>query len=448
MDKIYRNSVSVDVALSSAAKKLAGKSTFAVEPKPQDEVLFQHDEGHEIAAGSSRLKGFARPVARFIFRLSKPLLKPVAFRLRQYLARSLLEELETAKQSIKHDIVNARSESHRALESVSLSLRTLERMSRSLREEVREAREEAREARELMAQAMHASRSQTVLEQIEPTLKRIEQYSYASARRFAVPCGDAETLVRTNVGYVLCSSSDHALLAQLVDTGDLEPGTRQLIQRFLHPGDLFVDVGANVGLHTIAAARAMQGIGKIIAFEPFEETKRLLERTAWINGFSEIIKIHQAAVSHQSGYEDLFLGATSGHHSLFASEASNQFPSVRVPTVRLDDVISKDEAISLLKIDVEGAELDVLRGATEAINNNSDLALIVEFGASHLKHNGHSPHQWISAFTDLGLTYCAISESTGALENITLTQLESVDSVNLFFARPASRSWSKAGHSL
>jgi FkbM family methyltransferase len=441
MDKIYRNSVSVDVALSSAAKKLAGKNTFVIEPKPQDEVLFQHNEGHKIAAGSSRLKGFARPIARFIFRLSKPLLKPVAFRLRQYLARSLLEELETAKQSIKHDIVNARSESQRALESVSLSLRTLERMSRSLSEEVREARE-------LMAQAMHASRSQTILEQIEPTLKRVEQYSYASARRFAVPCGDAETLVRTSVGYVLCSSSDHALLAQLVDTGDLEPGTRQLIQRILHPGDLFVDVGANVGLHTIAAARAMQGIGKIIAFEPFEETKRLLEKTAWINGFSEIIKIHQAAVSHQSGYEDLFLGATSGHHSLYASEASNQFPSVRVPTVRLDDVISKGEAITLLKIDVEGAELDVLRGATEAISNSSDLALIVEFGASHLKHNGHSPHQWISAFANLGLTYRAVNESTGALENITLAQLESVDSVNLFFARPTSRSWSKAGHSL
>jgi FkbM family methyltransferase len=448
MDKIYRNSVSVDVALSSATKRLAGKDPVSVEPKPEDEALFHHSRIYETAAGSSRLKGFARPFARFIFRLSKPLLKPIAFRLRQYLARTLLEELETAKQSIKHDIVNARSESQRALESMSLSLRTLERMSRSLSEEVREAREEVREARELMAQAMHASRSQTILEQIEPTLKRVEQFSYASARRFAIPCGDSETLVRTSVGYVLCTSSDHALLAQLIDTGDLEPGTRQLIQRFLNPGDLFVDVGANVGLHTIAAARAMQGIGKIIAFEPFEVTKRLLEKTAWINGFSEMVEVHHAAVSHQSGHEELFLGATSGHHSLYASEGPHQFPSVQVPTVRLDDVIGKDDAVSLLKIDVEGAELDVIRGAVEVIRNNPDLALIVEFGASHLKHNGHSPHQWISAFTDLGLTYCAISESTGALENISLTQLESVDSVNLFFARPASRSWSKAGHNL
>jgi FkbM family methyltransferase len=230
-----------------------------------------------------------------------------------------------------------------------------------------------------------------------------------------------------------------------VETGDLEPGTRQLIQRFLGPGDLFVDVGANVGLHTIAAARAMQGTGKIVAFEPFEETKRLLEKTVWINGFTQIVEIHQAAVSHQRGFEDLFLGATSGHHSLFASEVPREFQSVRVPTVRLDEVIGSDEVVSLLKIDVEGAELDVVRGAVGTIVNNYDLALIVEFGALHLKHNGHSPDQWISVFTDLGLSYCAIDESTGVLENITLTQLENVQSVNLFLARPDSKSWSKAG---
>jgi FkbM family methyltransferase len=432
MDKIYRNSVSVDVALFSAARKLAGRTIGVVDTKPSDEVSLYKKEGHEAVINSSKLKAFARPVARFVFRLSKPLLKPVAFRLRQYLARIFLEELETAKQSIKHDIVSAHSESQRALESVSLSLRTLERTSRSLSEEVREARE-------LMAQAPHVPMSQ-------PFLERVEQYSCASARWFAVPCREGETLVGTSIGYVLCSSTDHALLAQLVDTGDLEPGTRQLIQRYLNPGDLFVDVGANVGLHTIAAARAMQGTGKIIAFEPLEATKRLLEKTVRINGFSEIVEIHWAAVSNQSGYEDLSRGAMNGHHPLYASEGPHQFPSVPVPTVRLDDVIGKDDAVSLLKIDVEGAELNVLRGAVETVKNNPDLALIVEFGGSHLKRGGDSAHQWMSAFTDLGLTYRVVNQSTGVLEKTTVTELESEGSVNLFFARPASSSWSRAGH--
>lgn len=399
--------------------------------------------------GSNKLKQLLRPLARLTFRLSKPFLRPIAFRLRQYLTRPLLEELEAAKLSIKQDIVNARSESQQALERVSTSLRNLERLSISLSGELHEARAHIAEG------TAHATRSQTILEKVEPAfeqvefiLKRAEEYSYTAARRFAVPGDEGETLVRTNVGYVLCSSADHALLTQLVETGDLEPGTRQLIQRFLRPGDLFVDVGANVGLHTIAAAKAMQGNGKIIAFEPFAETKRLLEKTVWINGFSEIVEIHQAAVSHQRGFEDLFLGATSGHHSLFAPEDSNEFPSVRVPTVRLDEVVANDEVVSLLKIDVEGAELDVVKGAAGIINNNFDLALIVEFGAPHLKHNNHSPEQWISAFTDFGLIYYAINESTGTLENISLSQLDNVYSVNLFFARPGSKSWSKAGHNL
>jgi FkbM family methyltransferase len=380
------------------------------------------------------------------------------------LAQPLLEELEATKRSVKQDIVNARTESQQdivnvrtesqqGLERVSASLRNLERLLISLSEELREARE-------LIAEGTaHATRSQTILErveervepafqQVEAVLKRTEEYSYITARRFAIPGSEGEILVRTNVGYVLCSSADHALLTQLVETGDLEPGTRQLIQRVLSPGDRFVDVGANVGLHTLAAARAMQGTGKIIAFEPFAGTKRLLEQTVWINGFSEIVEIHQAAVSHQSGFEDLFLGATSGHHSLFASEVPSELPPVRVPTVRLDEVVGNDEVVSLLKIDVEGAELDVVRGAAGTIGNSSDLAIIVEFGAPHLKHNGHSPDQWISAFTEFGLTYCAINESTGVLEDITLAQLENVHSVNLFFARPDSISWSKAGRSI
>lgn len=450
MDKIYRNSVSVDVALSSSAKRLAGKAINIANPRSSAETPLYQDEAHEPSVGSNKLKALTRPFARFIFRLSKPFLKPFAFRLRQYMARTLVEELETAKQSLKHDIMSANAEAQQTLKHVSRSLLALEHLSISLREEVREAREvlnqatarvseEAREARELLNQATaHVSRAR-------PILERVEQYSLAAAHRFALPCGDGETLVRTSVGYVLCPSTDHALLAQLIDTGELEPGTRQLIQRFLSPGDMFVDVGANVGLHTIAAARAMHGVGKIVAFEPFEGTKRLLEKTVWINGFSDIVKIHQAAVSWRSGDEDFFLGATSGHHSLLFSGGLDGSPSVRVSTVKLDDVIDKDEAVSLLKIDVEGAELDVVKGAAELIKTNRDLALIMEFGASHLEHSGHSPHEWISALTDLGFVYRAINEVTGVLEDITLGQLELVDSVNIFFARPESQSWSKAG---
>jgi FkbM family methyltransferase len=213
------------------------------------------------------------------------------------------------------------------------------------------------------------------------------------------------------------------------------------------PGDLFVDVGANVGLHTLAAARAMEGRGRIIAFEPFEPTKILLEKTIFMNGFSAITYVHQAAVSNQEGTRELFLGETSGHNSLFGpvSPSSSASRTVTVPVVRLSDVIGGDEAVTLLKIDVEGAELNVLEGSKLIIERNPDIALIVEFGPSHLRRCGYRSQDWLSAFTDLGLSYRAINEQTGELQEWSLEQLEAADSVNLFFSSPNSSAWAKAG---
>jgi FkbM family methyltransferase len=208
---------------------------------------------------------------------------------------------------------------------------------------------------------------------------------------------------------------------------------------------MFVDVGANVGLHTLAAARAMQGRGSIVAFEPFAPTKALLEKTIWMNGFAGIVSIHQAAVSNQSGNQDLFLGETSGHHSLLPLTTSDSLSSraVTVPTIRLCDVIGSNEVVTLLKIDVEGAELDVLEGSKPVIQNNPDIALIVEFGPSHLSRHGYETQHWLSAFADLGLAYRAINEQTGKLQEWPIRQLEAAESVNLFFSRPNSKAWAK-----
>lgn len=276
-------------------------------------------------------------------------------------------------------------------------------------------------------------------------LDRIEQYSMTSARRAFVQCAGDEVMVRTEVGYVLCAGADHAVLASLVDTGELERGTRLLIQRFLQPGNTFVDVGANVGMHTLAAGRAMQGRGKIIAFEPFEQTKRLLEKSVWLNGFEHFTDIHQAAVSDTAGTHPFFLGKASGHHSLFPVLGSSEQGAARtdVATVRLEQVVGS-AFVDLIKIDVEGAELEVLAGAKSVIARNPDIALIVEFGPEHLRRTGHSVQDWLAQFTGLGLEYRVINPDTGLLEAWPLEALERSVSVNLFMAAAHSAAWAKA----
>jgi FkbM family methyltransferase len=281
--------------------------------------------------------------------------------------------------------------------------------------------------------------NQAVLDRLE----RIEQYTIASVKRLAINCGQNEVLVKTEVGFVLCDAADHALLATLVDSGELELGTRRLIQRFLKPGGVFVDVGANVGMHTLAAAKAMDGQGKIIAFEPFEQSKKLLEKSMFINGYSNCVEINQCAVSNRSGIQDLYLGATSGHHSLFPLDGAETLTAdtVKVQLVKLDEIIAVNQHVDLIKIDAEGAELDVLEGASALIENNPDIALIVELGLSHLNRTNHSLEAWLASFTKLGFDFRAIHPDSGLLEQVTVEGLERVDSINLFFAKHGSSAW-------
>ncbi len=352
---------------------------------------------HEPVQKQSLLKRGLRGIARYVYRLVKQIMRPIAVRMRRYLTAELQQQIHATAD-----------------------------LQRQIRGEIRPE-----------VDGLRAS--------LVTQLGVIESYGAASARRIAISCGPDEVMVRTEVGFLLCAASDHALLACLLDTGELERGTRILIQKYLRPGDVYVDIGANIGLHTLAAARAMQGKGKIIAFEPFAGTMRMLEKSIALNGFSGIAELHEAAVSNSNGPRLLFLGASSGHHSLYSLETQTQGAQgpIEVKVVSLESALPSNQRIDLLKIDAEGAELEVLEGGMNLITTNPDIALIVEFGPSHLRRVGHTPRQWLDSFTHFGFDFRAINPDTGMLEEWSINALEQVESINLFFARPGSTAWAK-----
>lgn len=451
MNKIHRDGVDVSAAFQLACKRI--KNRLAVQGAlVQGDATVTNDLGAgrdtpKEVVGRSWIKKVLRPVAKFGFRLAKPLLRPIASRMRGYL-------LDGLHQNVVHEIRNASAigmqegrATRELLESYVQSQHEIRRALASTVQELRALRELQLHDRSRQV-SDPASGPQEWIENIQSRLERIEEYGYATARRVAIPCSQGDVLVKTEAGFVLCAASDHALLACLIDTGDLELGTRLLIQKFLRPGDVFVDVGANIGMHTLAAAKALHGQGQIIAFEPFEPTRKLLERSAWLNGYANLVKVHHAAVSRASGKMNLYLGATSGHHSLFHldSVSGSQMSGpvqVEVPVVRLDEVIPASQRVDLLKIDVEGAELDVIEGGLELLATNKNIGLIVEFGPSHLRRTNHSTADWFNMFARLGFRYGVINPNSGALEDWSLEQLERIDSANLFFARDNSIAWRK-----
>lgn len=490
MERVYRTGLDVDVALATAARRMLASAN---EAQPPGAALTAESVAAAVAAPQAsheatrqdlraRVKRWLRRPVAIGFRLVKPFLRPIAFRTRRYLTEALHQDTMRALADTTREVQRVSSDVLREVQSAREMLRQeiLTMQAQPMQEQRRlftGLLQEQQATRDLMRRLLAEGQQRNVAEiaqaidasgarvaeaqqrsaadiaqaiavgqmQLTPRLDRLEQYGYASARRSILHCAAGEMMIKTEAGYVMCADSDLALLACLADTGDLERGTRLVIERLLQPGDTFVDVGANVGIHTVAAGRALQGRGRIIAFEPFEATRKLLEKTIWINGLDGLTDIHGSAVSDSEGVHTLFLGTSSGHHSLYQLDDAPAAARVTVSTVRLESVIGPAQPVNLIKIDAEGAELDVLGGAVSVVRANPDVALIVEFGPAHLRRTGHDSTAWLAAFTGLGLEYRAIDAVSGTLDEVTLAQLDAAESTNLLFARPGAPCWTRVG---
>jgi FkbM family methyltransferase len=167
--------------------------------------------------------------------------------------------------------------------------------------------------------------------------------------------------------------SGEAIGYTILTAGVFDPCVTETLHRLIDPGDLVVDVGANVGYITsLAAARAGAG-GEVIAYEPHPGVFGLLQRNAgrWRAqpGIAEV-QLHQAAVSEAPGTAELASGPRFGENMGVAALRADDDTAAgiegatvfRVDVRRLDDALP-DRPVGLLKIDVEGHELGVLRGA-------------------------------------------------------------------------------------
>ena len=258
-------------------------------------------------------------------------------------------------------------------------------------------------------------------------------------RSRTITVGDG-VLIRTSSGWLIVPVEDRPLIAAMAENGDaLEPGTVQVVRAILSPGDMAVDVGSNVGAILLPMASAVGPSGGTVAIEPTPRCVDALRKTIAINGLSGQCHVISCAVGAQSGTATLHLGATLTHNSLHAFPSAEG--SVEVPVETLDNLIAKDRTPALIKIDVEGAELDVLTGMRGIIDRSPHLALIVEFGQSHLEKVGLGPHEWLAAFEAHGFKAWSIDELNGRISVFTLEQIDGAPSVNLLMLRDHPGRW-------
>ena len=248
--------------------------------------------------------------------------------------------------------------------------------------------------------------------------------------------------VRLREGYVVAPRNDPRFVTMLVNATSegLEPGTRRVLSALIQPGMTVADVGANIGLLTMVCAHATGPAGRVLAFEPEPAMQVALAETLRLNGLSWV-SLRAEAAGRTAGSAAFHVSPVPGHSSLYPlpEEEIPHSQSIEVTTVRLDDVLASDVKLDVIKIDVEGAELDVVEGARRLIEANHDIAIVAEFGPSHLTRLGIDPEAWFEAFNALGFRPHAIAEPSGLTRPIGLDDVRAMASVNIAFVRPGGR---------
>lgn len=165
--------------------------------------------------------------------------------------------------------------------------------------------------------------------------------------------------------------------------GIYEPATAAALRRYVQPGSLCVDVGAHLGYFTILMARLAGPSGRVVAFEAFPDTFRTLEENVALNHLENVV-LDPRAVSDSPGSISLVFERSqrySGTPSAVAYAVEGESATLDVPAISLDAYFRELPGTpGLIKIDVEGAEFPVLRGAREVLIRARPVLLVEVHG--------------------------------------------------------------------
>lgn len=172
---------------------------------------------------------------------------------------------------------------------------------------------------------------------------------------------------------------DESKMMRARTLGRYEPNKMNLIRNCLPPGGIFIDVDSNKGDFTLLAAKTVGSNGRVFSFEPEPRNCCWIGKSIEADRYDKM-KLFELALSGTDGTALLHLGTKSAWHTLVPQCPARGAGVIEVVTKRLDSVLKEaDQAsVDMIKIDVEGAELEVLKGARETLSNNNDLVLTMD----------------------------------------------------------------------
>jgi FkbM family methyltransferase len=181
-----------------------------------------------------------------------------------------------------------------------------------------------------------------------------------------------DRVIAGGVGEGLRFDAAGGIAGYVVGTAELV--VQQELQRLLRPGDVVYDVGASIGFITVICARLVGPTGRVIAFEPSPEAGRRLAQNVAINGFDNVTVI-EAAAGAQAGNGWLVNAEAMVWGSLETDVGATTSGDPAVVITTIDEAAADLPAPNVVKMDIEGAEPDALRGMTGVLREHRPVVL-------------------------------------------------------------------------
>ena len=197
--------------------------------------------------------------------------------------------------------------------------------------------------------------------------------------------------------------------------GTYEELEAKIMEEKIEMGNIVVDVGANIGLHTLNMARIVGNTGQVFAFEPDPSNFEILKKNVKINNYKNII-LEQKAVGDKHGRATLYQSDHPGKHRIFpqTEQAKSQ---VQVELTNLDNYFDSDmiDKINFIKIDVEGLEFSVLKGMKNILKNSKKIKILFEFMPENTMEVGFTPIELLNYLTSNNFKLYCMDDKTKKL---------------------------------
>ena len=176
---------------------------------------------------------------------------------------------------------------------------------------------------------------------------------------------------------------DYRIYYDLMRFGKFEPTSTYIFESLLKEGMTVLDIGANIGYFSLIASKLVGNSGKVYSFEPDPITFKYLKKNITMNQISNV-KLVNKCVSDEAG--QLLLYHHPKYHTCHSIFGSPSKEAIKVESITLNNMFKKNNSlINFIKLDVEGAEMNVLRGMDEIFKKNNVYYLLIEINLRLIK---------------------------------------------------------------